>query len=135
MLEKIRNCKILLFRRSPQRLRLNSLIIFETYRKHFFMVDWLNYSRGMSMPSTEGKSRDTYEIRVKGTLDQGWEEWFNGVFVDSNPGSGQPPLTTLTVIVADQAALRGVLGKLWDLNLILISVRCIELDDKDEGGK
>jgi hypothetical protein len=78
-------------------------------------------------------ARLIYEIQVQGKLDQDWGVWFNGLFVDINHSSDQPPLTKLTVAVADQAALRGVLGKLWDLNLTLISIRRIEAKYKDEG--
>ena len=39
-------------------------------------------------------------------------------------------ITTLTGPVADQAALRGILTKVWDLNLTLISVTRIERDSK-----
>ena len=37
-----------------------------------------------------------------------------------------PPMTTLTVAVSDQAKLRGILSKIWDLNLTVISVAQIE---------
>ena len=41
-------------------------------------------------------------------------------------------VTTLTGPVADQSALRGILSKIWDLNLTLISVRRIEADGEEE---
>jgi hypothetical protein len=67
-----------------------------------------------------------YEIRVQGELGQEWQEWFSGLTVISTQVSGEPATTTLAGPVADQAALRGILGKLWDLNLTLISLRRIE---------
>jgi hypothetical protein len=67
----------------------------------------------------------TYEIRVQGELGQEWQEWFSGLAVTSTQVSGEPTTTTLAGPVADQAALRGILGKLWDLNLTLISLRRI----------
>jgi hypothetical protein len=73
-----------------------------------------------------------YEIQVQGELDPDWEAWFDGLAVTLTYASGQSPTTTLTGPVADQAALRGMLCKLWDLNLTLISVRRIELDDDKE---
>jgi hypothetical protein len=76
--------------------------------------------------------RAIYEIQVQGELDPDWEAWFDGLAVTLTYASGQPLTTTLTGPVADQAALRGMLCKLWDLNLTLISVRRIEVDDKED---
>ena len=56
--------------------------------------------------------------------------FFGGLAVTLTHSSDQAPLTTLTIPVADQAALRGLLCKLWDLNLTLISVRRIEAKGK-----
>jgi hypothetical protein len=76
--------------------------------------------------------RAIYEINVQGELDRGWESWFNGLDVTLTYSGEQPPTTTLTGAVADQAALRGMLCKLWDLNLTLISVRRIEVNNEEE---
>ena len=73
-----------------------------------------------------------YEIQVQGELDQGWEEWFNGLAATPQTAGKRRPTTTLIGLVADQAALRGLLRKLWDLNLTLISVRRIEADGQEE---
>ena len=59
----------------------------------------------------------TYQIRVQGRLDNDWSDWLRGMTVTFEGG-----VTTLTGPVADQAALRGILCKLWDLNLTLASV-------------
>ena len=61
---------------------------------------------------------DRYEIRVKGHLDARWSTWFDGLEL-----SRQPDGTTLIEgSVADQAALHGVLQKIRDLGLELVSV-------------
>lgn len=60
-----------------------------------------------------------YEIRVEGVLDQRWSGWFNGMQIASPPGGD----TVIAGPVADQAALHGLLTKIRDLNLPLISVR------------
>jgi len=60
----------------------------------------------------------TYEIRVKGHLDSRWSEWLNGMTITHEP-NGE---TTLCGLVADQAALFGLLIKIHNLNLALISV-------------
>lgn len=60
-----------------------------------------------------------YEIRVQGKLEARWSEWFDGLSISEVGGNE----TLIKGIVADQAALRGILEKVWDLNLVLISVR------------
>lgn len=62
-----------------------------------------------------------YQIKVQGKLDEKWSGWFNGMTV-----TYECDITTLTGVVVDQAALRGILDKIWDLNLSLISVNRIE---------
>jgi hypothetical protein len=63
-----------------------------------------------------------YHITVQGELDAAWQEWFSGmaIAIDQNKDG---MVTTLKGSVADQAALRGILNKLWDLNLTVISVK------------
>lgn len=59
-----------------------------------------------------------YEIRVEGHLAVRWSEWFEGLAICKQP-NGE---TTLTGLVVDQAALFGVLIRIHDLNLVLISI-------------
>ena len=59
-----------------------------------------------------------YEIRVKGHLDDRWIEWFDGLSF-THDGDGT---TILRGPVVDQAALHGVLRKVRDLALTLVSV-------------
>jgi hypothetical protein len=66
-----------------------------------------------------------YQIKVQGKLDESWSDWFSGMTITF--GSG---ITKLTGPVADQSALRGILSKIWDLNLTLISVTRIEIGPK-----
>jgi hypothetical protein len=63
-----------------------------------------------------------YELRVEGVLDQRWSAWFDGLQITSEPGG----VTVLAGPVADQAALHGLLAKVRDLGLPLISVRRID---------
>jgi hypothetical protein len=74
---------------------------------------------GMSPDRQHGQP--IYVIKVEGQLDKSWSGWFSGLTVTYEDG-----VSTLTGHVADQAALRGILSKIWDLNLILISVLRIE---------
>jgi len=69
---------------------------------------------------SDGKNYDTpaiYQIRVKGILDPSWSDWFDGFTIASTEDE-----TELTGLVADQAALHGILTKINDLSLPLISV-------------
>lgn len=59
-----------------------------------------------------------YEIRLDGRLDQRWTGWFEG-FVLTNHLDGT---TSLTGQVTDQAALHGLLRRVGDLGVSLISV-------------
>jgi hypothetical protein len=61
--------------------------------------------------------RGIYEIKVKGELNEQWADWFNGLSIFS-----EGETTTLTGFIPDQAKLRGILAKIWDLNLAVISV-------------
>ena len=59
-----------------------------------------------------------YEIRVEGHLTDSWSDWFDGLAIRNDP-NGE---TTMTGTLTDQAALYGVLAKIHNLNLILVSV-------------
>ena len=59
-----------------------------------------------------------YEIRVEGHLADQWSEWFEDLAICKHP-NGE---TTLTGLLVDQAALFGVLVRIHDLNLVLISI-------------
>ena len=67
-----------------------------------------------------------YEIRVQGQLNSLWEQWFEGMVLSSveNVESGVA-CTLIAGKVADQPALHGLLIKIRDLNLKLLSVRRI----------
>ena len=59
-----------------------------------------------------------YEIQVKGHLDTGWHELFDGMSI-----TGHDNVTTISGIVADQAALHGLLARVRDYGLTLISIK------------
>lgn len=68
-----------------------------------------------------------YEIRVDGVLDGRWSQWFQGLQIQSQDGetllSGMPP---------DQPALHGILDKVRDLGLTIITVRRLPPEQLDE---
>jgi hypothetical protein len=74
----------------------------------------------MKYPDFTGQGR--YEIIVKGHLDGRWSDWFEGMTIVTGCGEDGTPITIFTGHLADQAALHGVLGRIRDINMPLISV-------------
>lgn len=77
--------------------------------------------------SSDHHKPDRYEIRLKGHLDARWAAWFDGLSL-SHETDGT---TILQGPVIDQAALHGVLRKVRDIGLPLISVIRVEPDRRD----
>ncbi len=67
-----------------------------------------------------------YRIRIQGQLDTNWADWFEGLVISIERGEGECDVTTLTGAVVDQAALHGILAKIRDLNLVLLSIDQLE---------
>ena len=70
-------------------------------------------------------SPQLYEIRVQGQLTRRWSEWFDGMSLQ-NDGDDE---TILRGSIPDQAALFGLLRKIYDLNLPLLSVYRLKADE------
>lgn len=62
------------------------------------------------------------EIRVKGHLSKQWVVWFSGLQIENQPEGH----AVLSGPLPDQAALYGVLNRMRDLGLALVSVNCVE---------
>ncbi|MBC8249402.1 MAG: hypothetical protein H8E90_06965 [Anaerolineales bacterium] len=73
------------------------------------------------------RSMQNVEIRVKGQLDEHWSDWFEGLTITHTDQNE----TVLTGPVVDQAALHGLLAKLRDLGLPLVSVSLSEVTDQE----
>ena len=80
------------------------------------------------------REQDRVQIRVQGWIGERWANWFDGMTMTYEGAEDDSPITVLTGPVVDQAALRGLLTKIWDLNLALISISRIEMGPKQEGG-
>ncbi|MEO8285218.1 MAG: hypothetical protein ABI670_02140 [Chloroflexota bacterium] len=65
-----------------------------------------------------------YEVRIRGRLDSRWSDWFEGVQINSTEDGD----TMLRGELLDQSALHGLLEKIRDLNLTLISVNRLAED-------
>ncbi len=78
----------------------------------------------MVTPTSNAKD---YEIRLKGHLDARWAEWFDGLTITLKENDS----TLLNGPIADQAALHGILKKVRDLGLTLLSVNSVEPATKE----
>ena len=72
-----------------------------------------------------------YEIRLKGHLDDQWAEWFEGLTITLEENGD----TLLTGLEIDQAALHGLLKKVRDLGIPLVSVSPVEPGPQTTQGK
>ena len=79
------------------------------------------------MKSSSNSSAQVYEIRIGGHLDARWATWFDGMTLTPD----EDGTTVVRGVLADQAALHGVLQRLRDAGLALISVTQI---DAEQGG-
>jgi hypothetical protein len=70
------------------------------------------------------QERTTYQVRIEGQLDGNWSAWLGGLAM-TYAESGE---TILTGPVEDQAALHGILTRLRDLGLTIVSVNRVDPD-------
>ncbi len=78
-------------------------------------------------PAPDRSEAERYEIRLTGHLDEHWTAWFDGLIV-SHESDGN---TVISGEVVDQAALHGLLQRVRDLGLPLVSVRRVDIDQPD----
>lgn len=78
-------------------------------------------------PAVEPSHVSVYQIRIKGHLGADWSDWFDGLAITLQD-NGE---TLLSGPVADQAALHGLLRKIRDLGMVLISVMCMQPGQAD----
>jgi hypothetical protein len=65
----------------------------------------------------------TYCIRFQGLLNPSWAFEFGHMRIEHTRNAGEPPVTTMTGRVVDQAALAGILNLVYDLGYPLLSVK------------
>lgn len=73
-------------------------------------------------PKPDPSQPVVYQIRLKGHLGSQWTDWFEGLTITLEDNGD----TLLTGLVIDQAALHGLLKKVRDLGMPLVSVNCVE---------
>ncbi len=69
--------------------------------------------------------RRYYQVTVEGQINPSWSDWLNGFQINSHKEADGLLITVMSGPFCDQPALRGLLNRLWDLNLILRSVQQI----------
>lgn len=84
------------------------------------------------MENTGGPNRDAdqppiYQIRIKGHLNPNWLDWFEGLAITLEDDGN----TLLTGLVVDQAALHGLLKKVRDMGMSLLSVNSVDSSPQD----
>ena len=60
-----------------------------------------------------------YKLTVQGHLKQKWADWLGAMVIQNDPDEAH---TAIIVRVPDQAALRGIMNRLWDLNLTILNM-------------
>jgi hypothetical protein len=75
-------------------------------------------------PEPDRSEAGPYEIRLTGHLDAHWTDWFDGLAVTYDSDG----TTVISGQIVDQAALHGLLQRIRDLGLPLVSVRRVEGD-------
>lgn len=83
-------------------------------------------------PEEADAQKAWYQITVEGRFDPSWSEWLGGPSIASDEDPDGTAVTFLTCGIADQAALRGLLNRMWDLNLVVISLVRLESAPDDE---
>ena len=86
------------------------------------MIDALENTNKLDRPESDA----IYAIQLAGKLSPAWSEWFDGLAITVTGEQEGDPRTLLTGPVKDQAALRSLLGRIWDLNLTVLFVQRLE---------
>jgi len=76
----------------------------------------------MNGETTHQPPAPIYRVEIEGHLDRSWAEWFDGMAIDQQPNG----MSVLSGSVTDQSALFGLLKKMHNMGLTIISVQRIE---------
>jgi len=89
-------------------------------------MNYIDQKGRKTLTATNREQGKYYQIVVKGHLEPHLQQWFSGMGIHNLPGQE----ALLSGLVVDQAMLHGLLVKIQDLGLTLISVQCLESSDK-----
>jgi hypothetical protein len=78
-------------------------------------------------PKTDPGQPTVFQLRIKGHLSDQWTDWFEGLTITLEEDGD----TLLTGPIVDQAALFGLLKKVRDLGMPLVSINCVEPGNPD----
>jgi len=81
-------------------------------------------------PESRASQPMVYQIKIKGHLSPKWADWFEGLTITLEEDGN----TLLSGPVIDQAALHGILKKVRDLGMPLLSVKSSEITSQDSTG-
>jgi len=81
-------------------------------------------------PGTAMFEPATYRICILGTLGKQWSDYYGGMTIEHDSVLTQYPVSILTGRLVDQAALIGVINSLYDLGCPLLSVECVEAQER-----
>lgn len=81
-------------------------------------------------PTPDRPDAGRYEIRLTGRLDAHWATWFDGLAISQDSDG----TTVISGPIPDQAALHGVIQRVRDLGLALVSVARMDANDPDTAG-
>ncbi len=75
---------------------------------------------------------DEYCITVSGLIGEHWSVWLGGLSVEHGRGPTDAPISKLRGRVRDQSELRGIINRIWDLNLSVVSIVRLTEGGRDE---
>ena len=75
----------------------------------------------------------TYRISILGTLEKKWSDYCGGMKIEYDILLNQYPMTILTGLLVDQAALIGVINTLYVLSCPLLALECVEAQEPQRG--
>ena len=91
-------------------------------------IHFREWQKSSIMDKPQNHKSQPYQIKVLGSLDESWAEWFLGLSVKTEKDAQGNTVTTLSGQIIDQSELRGILIKLWNLNLSLLSVKQVDVE-------
>jgi hypothetical protein len=74
----------------------------------------------------------SYRVSVQGRVGERWQDWFEQLVITFDRGASDIPITLLEGTLADQAALHGLLRKLYTLGFVILSLKCTDVRSREE---